>query len=85
MFTPLSEQQICTRADLQKPEQPLGLLDLLYNVIDGLADDFFHPLRVLFSHSLQSYTERRLLGAAIVSTQQEVLISSQQIHKWSNT
>lgn len=45
--------------------------DLLYDVIDGLADDLFDPLRVLLSHPLQAYAERRLFGAAVVSAQHE--------------
>lgn len=39
----------------------------LNNVIDGLADDSFHPLCVLLSHPLQTDAERGLFGAAVVS------------------
>lgn len=48
----------------------MGRWDLLYDVIDGLADDLFHPLCVLRRHPLQSDAERCLFGAAIVSAQQ---------------
>lgn len=57
----------------------MGRWDLLYNVIDGLADDLFHPLCVLCRHPLQSDAERGLFGAAIVSAQQDISTHSQQI------
>lgn len=59
----------------------MGPWDLLYNVVDGLADDLFHPLCVLLSHPLQSYAERCLFGAAIISAQQHISTHSQQIHE----
>lgn len=46
--------------------------DLLDDVVDGLADDVLHRLRVLLGHPLQPDAERRLLGAAVVSEQQDV-------------
>lgn len=46
--------------------------DLRDDVVDGLADDVLHRLRVLLCHPLQSDAEGRLLGAAVVSVQQEV-------------
>lgn len=46
--------------------------DLLDDVVDGLADDVLHRLRVLLGHPLQPDAEGRLLGAAVVSEQQDV-------------
>lgn len=54
--------------------------DLLYNVVDGLADDLFHPLCVLGRHPLQSDAEWCLFGAAIISAQQDISTHSLQIH-----
>lgn len=42
----------------------------LYNVINGLVDNVFDSLAVLFSHSLQTDTERGLFSAAIISAKQ---------------
>lgn len=56
--------------------------DLLYNVIHGLADDVFHPLRVLLSHPLQSDAERCLFGAAVISEQHDISTRSQQTREF---
>lgn len=49
------------------------LCHLLDDVVDGLADDVLHRLRVLLGHPLQPDAEGRLLGAAVVSEQKGVL------------
>lgn len=48
------------------------LCDLLDDVIDGLADDVLHRLRIPLGHPLQPDAEGRLLGAAVVPEQQDV-------------
>lgn len=39
---------------------------LLYDVIDGLANDVFDILHVLFCHALQADAKRGLPGTAII-------------------
>lgn len=48
--------------------------DLLDDVVDGLADDVLHRLCVLLGHPLKPDAEGRLLGAAVISDQQDVLL-----------
>lgn len=60
----------------------MRVCDVLYDVVDGLADDLFHPLCVLLSHPLQSDAEGRLFGAAVVSEQQDISTCQYETNGW---
>lgn len=60
----------------------MGVCDVLYDVINGLADDLFHHLFVLLGHPLQSDAEGRLLGAAVVSEQQDISTCQYETNGW---
>lgn len=53
--------------------------DLLNDVVDGLADDVLHHLRVLLGHPLQPDAKGCLFGAAVISKQQDITSRRQTV------